>query len=176
MRFQDMVASGHTPNRGVIHTLDTFVWHQRFTDNYDYELRKVVRTCYYTSVVGDETRVADIKRQLSQIQFETIGDDGGISGQIVPIVFKKLARSQKTRNVDIQVVIDVMRFAFTDEIERVYLASGDGDYLPLIDEVMRRGKQVEVLAFSSGLNPAIPYSVDRYFSLDPVFFDSKYDG
>jgi uncharacterized LabA/DUF88 family protein len=175
MRFQDMVTSGRTPNRGVIHTPDISVWHPRFMRNHDYELRKVVRTCYYTSVVGDEPRVADTKRQLSSIQFTTIADDGGITGQIVPIVFKKPTRSQKTRNVDIQVVIDVMRFAFTDEIDRVYLASGDGDYLPLIDEVMRRGKQVEVLAFSSGLNSAIPYSVDSFFSLDNVFFDSAYD-
>jgi uncharacterized LabA/DUF88 family protein len=87
-------------------------------------------------------------------------------------VFKKPARRQKTRNVNIQIVIDMVRFAFTDEVERVYLASGDGDYLPLIAEVMRKGKQVEILAFSSGLNSAVPYSVDRFFSLDNVFFGS----
>ena len=72
--------------------------------------------------------------------------------------------------MDIQIVIDVMRFAFTDEVERVYLASGDGDYLPLISEVMRRGKQVELLAFSSGLSGALPYSVDSFYSLDNLFF------
>jgi uncharacterized LabA/DUF88 family protein len=55
----------------------------------------------------------------------------------------------------------------------VYLASGDGDYLPLLQEVMRRGKQVEVLAFSSGLNEQLTYSVDRFLSLDEVFFDSR---
>jgi uncharacterized LabA/DUF88 family protein len=69
-----------------------------------------------------------------------------------------------------------MRFAFTDEIDRVYLASGDGDYLPLIQEVMRRGKQVELLAFSSGLNNALPYSADNFFNLDPVFFRGESDG
>ena len=88
----------------------------------------------------------------------------------MPVVFKKPRQSQKTRNVDIQVVIDVMRFAFTDEVERVYLVSGDGDYLPLLDEVMRRGKQVEVLALSDGLNDKLSHSVDRFYDLDPVFF------
>jgi uncharacterized LabA/DUF88 family protein len=69
-----------------------------------------------------------------------------------------------------------MRFAFTDEIDRVYLASGDGDYLPLIEEVMRRGKQIELLAFSSGLNYTLPYSVDSFNELDIVFFGSESDG
>ncbi len=170
MRFQDEVAAGRQPNHGKVHSPDVFVWHSQFMRNDTYELRKVVRVYYYTSVVGDAQRVEEVKRQLAEILFTTVGDDGGISGQIVPIVFKKPARSKKTRSVDIQIVIDIMRFAFTDEIERVYLASGDGDYVPLIDEVMRRGKQVEVLAFSSGLNSVIPYSVDRYFNLDKLFF------
>ena len=171
-----MVASGRQPKQGVLHIPDVLVWHQNFMRNIYLDLREVVRVCYYMSVVGDDQRVVEAKRQLSQIQFTTVADDGGISGQIVPIVFKKPSRSQKTRNVDIQIVIDIMRFAFTDEIDRVYLASGDGDYLPLIAEVMRRGKQVEVLAFSSGLNSALPYSVDSFFSLDNLFFDVTNDG
>lgn len=176
VRFQDMVASGRQPNQGALHIPDVLVWHQKFMRNNYFELQKVVRVCYYMSVVGDDQRVVEAKRQLSQIQFTTMADDGGISGQIVPIVFKKPSRSQKTRNIDIQIVIDIMRFAFTDEIDRVYLASGDGDYLPLIAEIMRRGKQVEVLAFSSGLNLALPYSVDSFFSLDDLFFDFTNDG
>lgn len=170
MRYQAMVAAGSVPREPVFHVPDVFVWHEKITQNSHFELYKVIRTCYYASVVGDEKQVIEIKRQLAQIQFTTVADNGGISGQIVPIVFKKPARSQKTRNVDIQIVIDIMRFAFTDEIDRVYLASGDGDYLPLVEEVMRRGKQVELLAFSSGLNGALPYSVDRFFNLDSVFF------
>ena len=63
-----------------------------------------------------------------------------------------------------------MRYAFTDEIDRVFIASGDGDYLPLLTKVMRRGKQVEVLSFSSGLNEVLPYSVDRFTLLDTPFF------
>jgi uncharacterized LabA/DUF88 family protein len=69
-----------------------------------------------------------------------------------------------------------MRFAFTDEIERVYLVSGDGDYLPLVEEVMRRGKQVEILALSSGLNHALPYSVDSFYELDNALFVVRNDG
>lgn len=176
MRYQALLAAGMRPQQDVVHEQDVFVWHPKITRNVNFQLVKVVRVCYYTSIVGDEQQVTEVKRKLAQIQFETRADDGGMSGQIVPVVFKKPSKSQKTRNIDIQIVIDVMRFAFTDEIDRVYLASGDGDYLPLIQEVMRRGKQVELLAFSSGLNNALPYSVDNFFNLDPVFFRGESDG
>ena len=164
------------PQQDVVHEQDVFVWHPKITRNADFQLVKVVRVCYYTSVVGDEQQVIEVKRKLARIQFDTMADYGGMSGQIGPVVFKKPSKSQKTRNIDVQIVIDVMRFAFTDEIDRVYLASGDGDYLPLIQEVMRCGKQVDLLAFSSGLNNALPYSVDNFFNLDPVFFRGESDG
>lgn len=175
MRYQEMLSAGYSPRPGIVHRPDTFVWHGRMTRTVNFQLCKIVRVCYYTSVVGDEPQVIEVKQQLSQIEFESRGDDGGMGGRILPVVFKKPAKSKKTRNVDIQIVIDIMRFAFTDAIDRVYLASGDGDYLPLIKEVMRRGKQVELLAFSSGLNEALRYSVDNFYSLDEVFFANNDD-
>lgn len=168
LRYQAMLASGRQPLEGVTHIPDVFVWHREFIRWH--ELRKVIRVCFYTSVVGDEVQVTEARRAISRTTYYSSADDGAMHGQIVPVVFKKSARRQKTRSVDIQVVIDVMRYAFTDEIDRVYLASGDGDYLPLLNEVMRRGKQVEVLAFSSGLNEQLTYAVDRFLSLDEVFF------
>ena len=168
MRYQEMSASGKLPDSRVVHIPDVFVWHPNVISWH--ALRKVIRVVYYTSVVGDEVRVKETKRAIAANTYFSDADDGRMHGQIVPVVFKKPSRSQKTRNVDIQVVIDVMRYAFTDEIDRVYLASGDGDYIPLLAEVMRRGKQVEVLALSSGLNDQLPYSVDRFLSLDTVFF------
>lgn len=176
MRYQAMVAAGAVPRPDVIHRQDVYVWHPRILRTLDHELQKIVRVCYYTSVVGSDNQLVEIKQSLSRIEYSSRGDDGAISGQLVPVVFKKPARSQKTRNVDIQVVIDIMRFAFTDEIERVYLVSGDGDYLPLIEEVMRRGKQVEILALSSGLNGILRYSVDRFYELDSAIFDGGNEG
>lgn len=165
-----MLSAGFLPRSGVIHRPDTFVWHNRITRTINFRLYKVVRVYYYTSVVGDELQVLEVKQQLSQVGFDSQAEDGNMCGQIVPVVFKKPAKSRKTRNIDIQIVIDIMRFAFTDEIDRVYLASGDGDYIPLIQEVMRRGKQVELLAFSSGLNGSLRHTVDNFYSLDDVFF------
>lgn len=168
MRYQEMLAAGKQPDEPIIHVPDVFVWHPGFMRWND--LNSVIRVSYYTSVVGDDQRVAEVKKIIAGQTYMSPTDNGAVNGQLIPVVFKKPSRSQKTRNVDIQIVIDVMRYAFTDEIDRVYIASGDGDYLPLLAEVMRRGKQVEVFAFSSGLNPVLPYSVDRFSLLDTPFF------
>ena len=173
LRYQEMLAAGAQPDERVVHVPDVFVWHAGLMRCHD--LRSVIRVAYYTSVVGDDLHVSTMKRTIAAQAYESSTDNGAVNGQLVPVVFKKPARSQKTRNVDIQIVIDVMRYAFTDEIDRVFIASGDGDYLPLINEVMRRGKQVEVLAFSSGLNEVLQYSVDRFTLLDTPFFRKRED-
>jgi uncharacterized protein (TIGR00288 family) len=64
----------------------------------------------------------------------------------------------------------MMRFAQNPGIDVLYLMSGDGDFLPLIQETMRLGKEVYVAALSSGLNPALRYSVDSFDDLDTIFF------
>lgn len=168
-RYQEMVASGKKPRETVVHIPDVFVWHPDVLNWHG--LRSVFRVAYYTSVVGDDLRVSEVSKRIAANVFSSPTDNGATYGQLVPVVFKKPARSQKSRNVDIQIVIDVMRYAFTDEVDRVYIASGDGDYLPLLTDVMRRGKQVEVFAFSSGLNERLPYSVDRFELLDTPFFE-----
>lgn len=165
-----MLKLGRSPRPNVFHLPDTCVWSQYVTRDRFSFLGNVIRVQYYTSVTGDSDRVAEIEAELSKQGFTSpIGGDFHF-GQLVPVVFKKPAKSNKTRNIDIQIVIDIMRFAFTDSVDRNYLASGDGDYIPLIKEVMRRGKQVELLAFSSGLNPALSSVVDRIHKLDDSFF------
>lgn len=168
MRYQDLVTKGRKPNDGVVHQPDCFVWHPNLTQRTHFNF---VRVTYYSSVVGDDPRILEVKSALAKIPFTCRpGANVILTGQIVPAIFKKPAKSQKTRSVDIQIVIDIMRYAFSNSIELVYLASGDGDYLPLIAEVMRHGTQVYAGALSSGLHPEIPHSVDEFFDLDQLFF------
>jgi uncharacterized LabA/DUF88 family protein len=53
----------------------------------------------------------------------------------------------------------------------LFLLAGDGDYIPLIEEVMRQGKQVHLGAFSDGLSPRLPHIADEFVDLDKYFFD-----
>lgn len=172
LRFQATKLPGRVRHKNVIHEPDCYVWLPDLTCNDRFPLFNLVRVHYYTTIIGDEVRVNEVKGELANIRYRSYDDNRG-RHQLVPFVFKKPTKSEKTRNIDIQIVIDIMRYTFSDEIDRVYLASGDGDYLPLITEVMRRGKQVELLAFSSGLYPALRYSVDNYTCLDELFFSKE---
>ena len=167
-RYQDELKSGRVAADGVIHEPDCFVWHPRITHISHFGLFRVY---YYTTVIGDDDRVEEIKQRLSSIVFNATGPDNiGITGQVVPIVFKKLQKSRKTRVVDIHLIIDVLRYTHLNAIEIVYLVGGDEDYLPLINEVMREGKQVYIGALTSGLAKSLTYTCDEFFDLDKLFF------
>ena len=94
-----------------------------------------------------------------------------LTGQLVPRVIKKPAKSKKTRNVDIQIISTSCVLRTVKPTNRLWLQAVYGDYLPLFEEVMHSGKQLYVAAFSSGLNPAILYSVDEFIDLDRFFFE-----
>ena len=173
MRYQEMVASGRNPRDGVAHKPDTYVWSGKLTHDPYAGLPNLVRVHYYTSVVGDSALIEATQCEMAAITFASPGPDRRHVGQLVPLVFKKDKKSKKARNVDLQIIVDVMRYAFTDSVDRVYLATGDGDFIPLISEVMRRGKQVELLAFSSGLSPLLRSRVDRLHIIDDIFFKDE---
>jgi len=176
LRFQEMVGTGRRPVPEVVHSRDCYVWSPRIIwDGNHPEYQLVTRIHYYSSVTGDAPRVAQVRDQLSAIEYTCRPDatNGGVThrGQLVPVVFKKPAQSQKTRNVDIQILIDVMRCAHSDQFEQIHIMSGDGDYLPLVKEVVHLGKQVRLSAFSSGLHSELRSNVDRFTSLDTFYFE-----
>jgi uncharacterized LabA/DUF88 family protein len=175
-RFQEMLAAGRRAHPEVVHSPDCYAWSSRIVwDEHYPEFQLVSRIHYYTSVAGDESRVAEVRNRLSQIEYICFPDatNRGVvhRAQLVPVVFKKPAQSRKTRNVDIQIVIDVMRCAHSDQFEQIYILSGDGDYLPLVKEVAHLGKQVRLSAFSSGLHSELRNNVDRFTLLDSAYFE-----
>lgn len=171
MRYQAMVAGGRKPKKGVAHIPDTFVWHAGVTT---WSCMDIQRVSYYTSATGDQKRISEIRTQIAGTEYkfshDTDPDTPEGSMQLVPRIFHKSSKSRKTRNVDINIVIDVMRAAHLPSAEMLLLLSGDGDYLPLVQEAMRLGKQVWVCSFSSGLNSELATSVDLYETLDDIFF------
>lgn len=126
------------------------------------------RVSYYTAVVGDDAALESIRNQIAGIQYH-VGTEPPFLA-VVPKVFKKSKRSAKTKSVDINLTTDLLRSAYNDTADRFVVISGDGDYIPVYEEVMRQGKRVTVGALSSGLNPLIRSRVDLFVDLDPIFF------
>ena len=123
----------------------------------------------YTSKVGDDDSVAALREKIACNWHHMAGDFFGPC-QIHPRVYKKAQKSKKSRLVDINIVIDVMRHASMDAVDVVYLFSGDGDFVDLVEEVGRSGKRICVAAFSSGLDPRMRVMPDRFTLLDPLYF------
>jgi hypothetical protein len=66
-RYQAMLAEGRKPTHGVIHIPNVFVWHQDITRS---SIMNVVRVNYYTSMVGDDLAIDDMKRHIGTITYE----------------------------------------------------------------------------------------------------------
>lgn len=89
-----------------------------------------IRSYYYTSTVGAEARLDEIRMMLWQIGFHAQ-------------VFKK-TKGRKSKGVDITLTKDVLSHAFLDNYDLAVLVAGDADYIPLIEEVKRLGKLVYI--------------------------------
>lgn len=168
MRYQALLKEGRKPSQAVVHLPDVFVWQSNIgravidTD--------MIRINYYTSMVGDEDAVTATKAAIAAQRYYGFGDLYGPC-QLHPRVYKKPQKSTKSRLVDINITIDMMRHAYTGAVDVAYLFSGDGDFVELVEDIGRSGKRVCVAAFSSGLDPRLRVVADRFFLLDDLYFD-----
>lgn len=166
-RYEAMLKDGATPKPEVVHVPGVLVWHPAITRLF---LCRYTRLSFYQTVVGDTDKLAEVNDQISRVKYEYC--EGPIMGygRLHPRTFKKESRSAKTKSVDINLTVDALRAGCNGQGDVVQLLSGDGDYIPLIDEVMRHGTQVWVCAFSKGLNPQLRHVADEFFDLDDAFF------
>jgi uncharacterized LabA/DUF88 family protein len=118
-----------------------------------------VRAYYYTSTTGDEDKSRSIREALWSIGFQ-------------PEVFKKPRNRDRTKGVDIALATDLLGNAYRDNYDAAVLVAGDGDYVPLVEEVKRLGKVVHVAFFGEkgrGLSPELRLASDRFWELEYAF-------
>jgi uncharacterized LabA/DUF88 family protein len=157
--------NGIALNEGKFYAKDAFVWLTSLwpTDNpswrnMDYELQpRGIRAHFYTSLRGDHDRVRSVEESLKAIGF-------------TPHVFKRPSDSRQSKGVDISLAKDLLANAFMNNYEAAILVAGDGDFVPLVDEVKRLGKIVYVMFFSAnGLSPDLKLAADIFIPLDQPF-------
>ena len=175
LRYQHMLSEGRVPRPDNVHIQDCFIWNQRVLDDNTWDLKLLA---YYTSVVGDDKLIQDVREKIALTTFicvrkRTENFVSTTSGQIVPFVRKKAKKSNKDSVCDIAITVDIMRACYRDHAETIWLFSGDGDFIELLYEAVHSGKRVYVSAFSSGLNKEIPYVVDEFIPLEKYFFLSE---
>jgi uncharacterized LabA/DUF88 family protein len=165
-----MISQGRIARTDAHHLPDTFVWHPSITDDAYFDF---IRLNYYTSITGALEKVEELKNYICSVQFDyqsDIGSETKCQGNLVPHVFHKSKKNLKARNVDLQISIDLLRAAHLPSVDAIYLFSGDGDYVPLLQEAARHGKEIWVAAFSSGMNSKLKQVADTFVPLDNFFF------
>jgi uncharacterized LabA/DUF88 family protein len=161
-RYQAMVSDGYVPRDDMYHEKDVAVWTPGFTHlANDHE---IIRVTYYTYVVGSLERIDSVNESIKQLRFSK-HMSSTLRDKVTPCVFKKNSKSRKAKGVDIQICIDVLNHVHRNNVDAILLLSGDGDYEPLIDDVLRSGVQVYLSAYESGLNHRLKYKVDRFYEL-----------
>ena len=166
-RFQETLKSGGEAKESVLHTEDRYLWSpESFPTSHD-----ILRVSYYTTAVGDHDSVIQLSEEIAQLPYHCKKDIyTTIKGTLNPHVFKKEKQKSKNKSVDINITIDSLRHAYNGSVDTVYLMSGDGDYIPLIKEIMHRGVQVIVGAFSNGCNQELIHTADDFLNLDEIYF------
>jgi uncharacterized LabA/DUF88 family protein len=118
---------------------------------------QAIRSYYYTSVVGDSNKIKAIRTSLWNIGFH-------------PEIFKKDRKNTKAKGVDIALSKDLLVNAFYNNYDVAVLIAGDGDYIPLVQEVKRLGKVVCTAFLSNiGLSEELKLSSDWFFDLEDAF-------
>jgi uncharacterized LabA/DUF88 family protein len=75
----------------------------------------------------------------------------------------RLTRGSEKNHADIQMVVDAMRVAFTSpHIDAFVLLSGDSDLLPLVQELIRMGKRVDVIAVAGSASAALAANCHQF--------------
>ncbi len=174
MRFKAMVEAGRRPQDHVIHEPDTYVW---TSNTWMPDLHVILCATYYTYVQGDDSSVSTTSegiRSQTFRQYRPMTQPHVVAGvsNLYPRVFKK-AKGKKAKGVDIQMTVDILTNTYQDNMDSVYLLSGDGDYKPVIEECIRRGRQVYIAAFSDGLNPDLKLIADQFVCLDGQYFEAE---
>ena len=158
--------NGITINAGSHYMENVFIWMpkrtatRRIIDNKMLHIplqSDAIRAYYYASVAGDDQKLTSVKENLWHIGFN-------------PAVFKKTRQEDKAKGVDIALSKDMLSHAYLGNYEVAVLIAGDGDYVPLIDEIKRLGKVVYVIFFEkNGLNNALRLASDGFYAIDDTF-------
>jgi uncharacterized LabA/DUF88 family protein len=109
------------------------------------------RSCYYTSARGSDEKLDEIRHALRDVGFR-------------PTIFKR-TRSREAKGVDISLATDMLSNAHRNNFDVAILASGDGDFLPVVEEVQRLGKAVYLLSVGDKVNPGLILASDRNLDL-----------
>jgi uncharacterized LabA/DUF88 family protein len=166
-RYQAILKGGRTPRKEVRHVQDSYVWCPLFMPRGSYAASRAI---YYTSVQGDLAKVRATADELRELRlFPNHAPDWAHERTLYPKVFARPRGREEAKGIDVQLAVDVLSNVYQDNCDAVLLMAGDGDYAPILDESIRRGKITLVAAFSDGLSESVRERADTFYTLDDYY-------
>jgi uncharacterized LabA/DUF88 family protein len=177
MRYQDMIDHGYCPlpvgNGLNYYKKDIYLWSSNMpfpSISPKFMNIDIIRAYYYTSLQGDENKQKQIDEEIRGFNIGGLSNFS-LSHTLFPVTFRKKRQGSKAKGVDIRLTIDMLSHSFDNNVDIVCFFSGDGDFEPVLQEVLDHGKQIFLYSFSSGFNPNLKKVCDEFFLLDDRFFD-----
>ncbi len=176
IRYKAMIESDYEAKNNVIHVKDIFVWSPDLFQHHNTR-KDILRISYFTCITGDDVKLKKLNDKISKIEYsytvDIVGSGGGTrkisnKGTLNPRLFIK-QKGQQSKKIDIAMVIDAFNYSILDNIDEIHIMTGDSDFIPVIQEIMRRGKKVTVSSFSSGASAEMKHTPDTYQCLDDIF-------
>ncbi len=168
--YQRLLETMSKASLEVTHRPDVFVWHK---DSIEPSKHEILRATYYTSAVGDPDTQLAIVTQIKN-QPHAIYNASFLPHSLTPYVIKKEKQSKKTKRVDVKLSVDLLTNCYNNNLDTVYLITGDADYLPVIKAARHLGKQVFLAFFETeSLSPKLLQYVDDFIPLNAVYFPEK---
>lgn len=129
--------------------------------------RTLVRPYYYGSTVPSPQSLAQKTFKVTQEKFHRALRNEGF--EVITRPIKTITEDMWVeKGVDMALATDMLIGAHNDLFDTLILVSGDNDYLPVLVEVRRRGKRVEVAAFEHTISQEMKQIADRYVALDAI--------
>ncbi len=121
--------------------------------------RRLVRSHFYTAISHESAGKIDFVNFLKLNGFRVVTKEVRlpVEGETVT------PRASSKGNLDMLMALDV--FELLDNLDTVIICTGDGDYVPLVEAVARRGKHVEVCALREMTSTDLIAVSDEYTDL-----------
>ena len=107
--------------------------------------RKLIRAIAYVIKTESEEEMHFFEA-LSQQGFEVKMKD-----------LQVFAGGAKKADWDVGITVDAIRIA--PSVDTIVLASGDGDFIQLVEYLKNQGKRVEIIAFGKSTSRIVPWTV-----------------
>ena len=82
--------------------------------------------------------------------------------------YRTFSSGAKKADLDLDIAMDIVRMVDAGAVDSIVLASGDGDFLPVLEYCSDHGVRVEVAAFSESTHDELRRVCDRFVNLSSM--------